>query len=66
MADPIKNIFISHIHEEEDEGLNKLKNLIKDKEMIPQDYSINEECIKSRILQSGALIVYISPKTKES
>ena len=79
MADETKNIFISHIHED-DEGLSKLKSLLKDNGMTPRDYSINadnpnnahsEDYIKSRILaprikQSSTLVVYISPETKDS
>ena len=79
MVDEIKNIFISHVHED-DEGLKNLKNLIKENGMTPRDYSINadnpnnahsEEYIKSQILapriqQSGTVVVYISPETKES
>jgi len=79
MADEMKNIFISHIHED-DEGLGKLKDLLKNNGMTIRDYSINadnpnnahsEEYIKSEILtpriqQSGALVVYISPETKDS
>jgi len=79
MADKTKNVFISHIHED-DEGLGKLKSLLKDNGMTTRDYSINadnpnnahsEDYIKSgilapRIRQSGTLIVYISPETKDS
>ena len=79
MAEEIKNIFISHIHEDDD-GLKNLKKLVKDNGITPQDYSINadnpnnahsEKYIKSRILepriqQSSALVVYISPETKDS
>ena len=79
MAEETKNIFISHIHKD-DEGLSKLKSLLKDNGMTPRDYSINadnpnnahsEEYIKSQILaprirQSSTLVVYISPKTKDS
>ena len=79
MADETKNIFIGHIHKD-DEGLSKLKSLLKDNGMTPRDYSINadnpnnahsEEYIKSQILaprirQSSTLVVYISPKTKDS
>ena len=79
MADETKNIFISHIHED-DEGLGKLKGLLKDNGMTVRDYSINadnpnnahsEEYIKSQILapriqQSSTLVVYISPETKDS
>lgn len=79
MADDTKNVFISHIHED-DEGLGKLKGLLKDNGMAIRDYSINsdnpnnahsEEYIKSEILapriqQSSTLVVYISPDTKTS
>ncbi|MCY3728170.1 MAG: TIR domain-containing protein [Nitrospira sp.] len=79
MADETKNIFISHIHED-DEGLNKLKSLLKENGMTTRDYSINadnpnnahsEDYIKSKILspriqQASTLVVYISPETKDS
>ena len=79
MADETKNIFISHIHED-DEGLGKLKSLLKDNGITTRDYSINadnpnnahsEDYIKSdilapRIRQSSTLAVYISPETKGS
>lgn len=79
MANETKNIFISHIHEDDD-GLGKFKNLLKDNGMTVRDYSINadnpnnahsEDYIKSQILapriqQSSTLAVYISPETKDS
>lgn len=79
MADESKNIFISHLHED-DAGLGKLKSLLKDNGMTIRDYSINadnpnnahsEEYIKSQVLapriqQSGTLVVYVSPDTKDS
>ncbi len=79
MAAKTKNIFISHIHED-DEGLAKLKTLLHKSGIAVQDYSINadnpnnahsENYIKSEILgprirQSGALVVYISSATKGS
>ena len=79
MANETKNIFISHIHED-DEGLGKFKGLLKDNGMTIRDYSINadnpnnahsEDYIKSQILapriqQSSTLVVYISPETKDS
>jgi hypothetical protein len=58
MADETKNVFISHIHED-DEGLAKLKELLKNNGLTINDYSINaensnnatsEEYIKSQIL----------------
>ncbi len=79
MAEETKNVFISHIHED-DEGLGKLKGLLKDNGMAVRDYSItadnpnnahSEDYIKSEILaprirQSSTLLVYISPETKDS
>ena len=79
MVNETKNIFISHIHED-DEGLDKLKSLLKNNGMTPRDYSISadnpnnahsEDYIKSQILaprirQSGTLVVYISPETMDS
>ena len=79
MADNARNIFISHIHED-DAGLDKLKTLLKDNGIIPRDYSItndnpnnahSEDYIKSSILaprirQSSTLVVYISPETRSS
>ena len=79
MADDTKNVFISHIHED-DEGLGKFKDLLGSHGMTVRDYSINadnpnnahsEDYIKSQILaprirQSSTLVVYISPQTKGS
>ena len=79
MAEETKNVFISHIHED-DEGLGKLKGLLKGNGMAVRDYSItadnpnnahSEDYIKSEILaprirQSSTLVVYISPETRES
>ena len=79
MADEIKNVFVSHIHED-DTGLAKLKTLLGANGMTVRDYSIrsdnpnnakSEEYIKSgilapRIRQCSTLVVYISPETKDS
>lgn len=79
MANDIRNVFISHVHED-DEGLGKLKELLGKNGIAIRDYSINsdnpnnaydEAYIKSKILapriqQSGVLIVYITPDTKDS
>lgn len=79
MSNEIKNIFISHIHED-DERLGKLKDLLKKSGLEAKDYSINadkpnkaksEDYIKSKILAPqidacSALVVYISPDTKDS
>ncbi len=79
MSAETKNIFISHIHEDDD-GLLKLKKLLENNGMTIRDYSISadnpnnahsEDYIKSKILapriqQSSTLVVYISPETKDS
>lgn len=79
MTTDTKNAFISHVHEDDD-GLAKFKDLLKSHGKTIRDYSIsadnpnnahNEDYIKSAILgprirQSGVLVVYISPDTKES
>lgn len=79
MANDKRNVFISHIHED-DPGLGKLKNLLSGSGMDVSDYSINAdkpnkakspEYIKSNILapqieRCSTMIVYISPDTKGS
>ncbi len=79
MATDTKNVFISHVHED-DPGLTKLKDLLKDNGMAARDYSIssdnpnnarNDDYIKGQILgprirQAGVLIVYVSSETKDS
>ena len=79
MSNEIKNVFISHIHED-DSKLGPLKDLLKKNGIDPRDYSINsdkpnqaksEEYIKTQILapkiqQCSVLIVYISEDTKDS
>jgi len=79
MPDQIKNVFVSHIHED-DEGLGELKSLLEKNGMAIRDYSINsdnpnnaksEDYIKSEILaprirDCGVMVVYITPDTKES
>jgi hypothetical protein len=79
MDGDIKNVFISHIHED-DEGLGKLKDLVSDAGLSIRDGSINStnpnnanspEYIKSEILApqirwASTLVVYITPETKNS
>jgi hypothetical protein len=79
VADDIKNVFISHIHED-DEGLNKLKDLVSNAGLTIRDGSINStnpnnatspEYIKSEILApqirwASTLVVYVTPETKNS
>ena len=79
MADETKNVFVSHVHEDDD-GLAKLKDLLKANGMTIRDYSISsdnpnnaksEGYIKSEILapriqQCSTLVVYVSTETKDS
>jgi hypothetical protein len=79
MAKHVKNVFISHVHED-DAGLGKLKDLLAKNGMDIRDSSINSsnpnnakspDYIKSGILApqinwAGTLLVYVSPKTKDS
>jgi hypothetical protein len=79
MAEEIKNVFISHIHED-DAGLDDLKALIAKGGLDVRDASINSskpndakdpDYIKSQILApqiqwASALLVYITPETKNS
>jgi hypothetical protein len=79
LADEIKNVFISHIHEDDD-GLPDLKALIEKGGLTVRDSSINSlkpneakdpDYIKTQILApqirwASTLLVYITPDTKES
>jgi hypothetical protein len=58
MPNQVKNVFISHIHED-DKGLAELKSLLKNSGLTIRDYSINsnnpnnaksEEYIKTQVL----------------
>lgn len=79
MADDIKNVFISHIHED-DAGLGDLKKLLEKGGLTVRDSSINSsnpndatnhDYIKSGILApqiawASTLLIYITPGTKDS
>ncbi len=79
MTKNTKNVFISHIHKDDD-GLGNLKDLVSKNGMTIRDYSItadkpnqakSEEYIKSEILgpkikQCSTMVVYITPDTKNS
>lgn len=79
MGSPIKNVFVSHIHED-DAGVGKLKTLLAKAGYTLRDGSITADkpnaaqspgYIKSGILAprinwAGALIVYVTPGTKHS
>lgn len=79
MKKQIKNIFISHVHED-DGGLADLKSLLAGKGLTVRDASINSSnpnaasdpnYIKYGILApqinwASVLVVYVSPKTKDS
>lgn len=79
MAEEIKNVFISHLHED-DAGLADLKKLIESGGLTVRDSSINSsnpneaknpDYIKSQILApqihwASTLLVYVTPATKNS
>lgn len=76
MATQSKNVFISHIHEDDD-GLGKLKELLASKGLDIRDGSIHsekpnnaksEDYIKSEILRpriewASTMVVYVTPET---
>jgi hypothetical protein len=75
----IKNVFVSHVHED-DHRLGPLKDILEKNGCSVRDYSINsdrpnnatdEDYIKSQILapqiqQCSTLVVLITPDTKDS
>lgn len=79
MSDEVKNIFISHIHED-DHRLPALKELLEKHGCVARDGSINslkpnsaqnEDYIKREILApkidwAGVLVVLITPETRNS
>ena len=79
MKETIKNVFVSHVHED-DAGLAKLKTLLAKSGVSIRDSSINSsnpnqasnpDYIKTSILApqinwAGTLLVYVSPETKSS
>lgn len=79
MASDERNVFISHVHTD-DEGVTDLKELLSKNGLSPKNYSItsdkfnrakSEEYIKQdilgpRIRQCSVMIVYISPETQKS
>ena len=79
MSDTTRNIFVSHVHED-DAGLADLKQLLERHGMAVRDYSIRSdnpnnahaedyikyEILAPRIRQCSALVVYVSPDTRWS
>ena len=79
MPEQIRNIFISHIHED-DEGINRIKSLLGQHGMTVRNGSVTsdrpnsaeaEDYIKYGILAprinwAGVLAVYVSPDTQHS
>jgi MTH538 TIR-like domain (DUF1863) len=77
--DEIRNVFISHVHED-DEGLGKLRDLVAKNNMTIRDGSINadkpneakapayvkSDILAPRIKWAGTFIIYITPRTKDS
>ena len=76
---PGKNVFVSHIHED-DAGLGDLKGILNSNGLTIRDYSINssnpnsaedEQYIKYQILAPriaacSVMVVYITPETRHS
>ena len=79
MPDEVRNVFMSHIHED-DGTLPQLKNLVSKSGLVVRDGSINadkpnqatsDEYIKSEILApriqwASVLVVLVSPETRTS
>lgn len=79
MSDEIKNVFISHIHED-DEDLPKLKDLAAERGVKIRDFSITSdkpnraksegyikwEILNPQIKGAGTLVVYVSRDTWKS
>jgi hypothetical protein len=79
VSDKVCNVFISHIHEDDD-GLARLKTLLADNGCTARDSSINSanpnqannhdyikrEILAPQIAWAGTLIVLITPATKSS
>lgn len=78
MPNELKNIFISHIHEDDD-GLRKLKAIAKENGLEVRDSSITSEkpnkakspeyikqMLADQINWASTLVVYVSPDTKDS
>ncbi|MCY4258681.1 MAG: TIR domain-containing protein [Rhodobacteraceae bacterium] len=79
MAEQTRNIFISHVHKD-DQGLADLKALLKRNGMEVRDSSItsekpndatsddyiNSQILGPRIDRAGCVVVYITPETKDS
>lgn len=79
MPEQVKNVFVSHIHED-DEGLEQLKELLakggfqirdasitsdKPNEAASPEY-IKDQILAPRIRWASTLIVYITPDTSDS
>lgn len=65
MADITKNIFISHVHED-DEGLGKLKDLLKRHGMTVRDYSISADKPNNAHEENYIKYDILAPKINQS
>ena len=79
MPEQIRNVFISHIHED-DEGIDQIKNLADQYGMTVRNSAVTSESPNSakdenyikyqilapRIKWASVLVVYVSPDTKHS
>lgn len=79
MTDKIRNVFVSHIHEDDAE-IGKLKNLLEKRGFQLRDYSVSKDnpnnakdpayikqsILKPRLDACGILAVIVTPDTKDS
>lgn len=78
MANNVKNVFISHIHED-DAGLRDLKNIAQENGLDVRDSSITsdkpnnakspdyiKQMLADQINWASTLVVYVTPDTKDS
>ena len=74
-----RNVFVSHVHED-DKGVKAFKDLVKTQGMTVKDYSVTKDkpnaaksdeyikydVLKPKIEACSVLVVYVTPKTKDS
>lgn len=74
-----RNVFVSHVHED-DKGVKAFKELVETQGMTVKDYSVTKdkpnaaksddyikyEVLKPKIEACSVLVVYVTPKTKDS
>lgn len=74
-----RNVFVSHVHED-DKGVKAFKDLVEKQGMTVNDYSVTKDksnkaksdehikygVLKPKIEACSVLVVYVTPKTKDS